>query len=154
MEFTNQDYRGKYRRIPKIHRCCLTQHILINMNQLGMIQGRIGKRSTSSWGNETIVRIICSYQDPYMVGIDASTNKKHKFFNSTVQDIYRGGGDCATKVLALRAWLLIWNPQLKHMWKMGSVRSLISGVRPLMCLKKLFYLKWFGSLWWRRKENQ
>ena len=36
-----------------------------------------------------------------MVGTNASTNKKHKFYNSKVQAISIGGGDCATKVGAL-----------------------------------------------------
>ena len=38
-----------------------------------------------------------------MVGNNASTNKTHKLYNSTVQDISRGGGYCATKVGALCA---------------------------------------------------
>ena len=38
-----------------------------------------------------------------MVGTNASTNKKHKFFKSTIQDISRRGGDCYTKVGALCA---------------------------------------------------
>ena len=33
-----------------------------------------------------------------MVGTNASTNKKHKFYKSTVQAISRGVGDCVTKV--------------------------------------------------------
>ena len=33
-----------------------------------------------------------------MVGTNTSTNEKHNFYNSTVQAISRGGGDCATKV--------------------------------------------------------
>ena len=36
-----------------------------------------------------------------MVGTNASTNENHKFYNSSVQAISRGGGDCATKVGAL-----------------------------------------------------
>ena len=36
-----------------------------------------------------------------MVGTNASTNEKYKFYNSTVQAISGGGGDCATKVGAL-----------------------------------------------------
>ena len=38
-----------------------------------------------------------------MVGTHDSTNEKHKFYNSTVQDISRGGGDCATKFGSLCA---------------------------------------------------
>ena len=38
-----------------------------------------------------------------MVGTNASTKKKHKFYNSTVQAISIGGGDCATKVGAMCA---------------------------------------------------
>ena len=37
-----------------------------------------------------------------MVGKNSSTNKNHKFYNSTVQAISIGVGDCATKVGALR----------------------------------------------------
>ena len=33
-----------------------------------------------------------------MVGTNDSTKKNHRFFNSTVQEISRGGGNCATKV--------------------------------------------------------
>ena len=36
-----------------------------------------------------------------MVGTNASTNKKHKLYNSTVQSITRGGGDWATNVGSL-----------------------------------------------------
>ena len=36
-----------------------------------------------------------------MVGINDSTNKNHKFYNSTVQNISVGGGDCVTKVGSL-----------------------------------------------------
>ena len=33
-----------------------------------------------------------------MVVTNASTNEKHNFYNSKVQSISRGGGDCATNV--------------------------------------------------------
>ena len=36
-----------------------------------------------------------------MVGTNASTKENQKFYNSTVQAISIGGGDCATKVGAL-----------------------------------------------------
>ena len=36
-----------------------------------------------------------------MVGTNDSTNKKNKFYNSTVQVISRVGGDCSTKFGAL-----------------------------------------------------
>ena len=36
-----------------------------------------------------------------MVGTNASTNEKHKFYNSTLHAISRRGGDCATNVGAL-----------------------------------------------------
>ena len=36
-----------------------------------------------------------------MIRTNASTNENHKFYNSTVQEISRGGGDCATKFGAL-----------------------------------------------------
>ena len=38
-----------------------------------------------------------------MVETNASTNEKHKLYNSTVQAISRGWGDCATNVGALCA---------------------------------------------------
>ena len=38
-----------------------------------------------------------------MVGTNASTNEKNKFYNSTVQAISRVGGDCDTKVGSLCA---------------------------------------------------
>ena len=41
-----------------------------------------------------------------MVGTNASKNEKHKFYNSTVQDISRGGGDCATNVGSLCAFFV------------------------------------------------
>ena len=68
-----------------------------------MSQGRTGKRSASLGGTETIVWNIFLYQVPEMVGTNASRNEKHKFYNSKVQAISRGGGDCATNVGALCA---------------------------------------------------
>ena len=67
------------------------------MNQLGMSQGRTGKRSASLGGTKTIVWNRSSFQVPEMIEINASTNVKHKFYNSTVHVISIGGGDCATK---------------------------------------------------------
>ena len=46
-----------------------------------------------------------------MVERKSSTNKKHKLYNSTIQAVSRGGGDCATKVRALCA----------HFVNMGSL---------------------------------
>ena len=71
------------------------------MNKLRMSRGRIGKSSASPGVTETIVWDICSYHVPEMIGTNYSTNKKRKFYNSTVQAISRGGGDCATKAGAL-----------------------------------------------------
>ena len=133
-----RDRREQLRCITNLYGCCLTQHILRNMNQLMMSRGRIGKISTFPGGNETIVRNICSYQVPAMVGTNASTNKKHKFYNSTLQAISRGGGDCAKKVGSLYAFFLILVPRLKPRWKMGSVSSLTYGDRPLICITKPF----------------
>ena len=97
------DYRQKYCKILKGRRCFLTKNTLRNMNQLRMSQGRTGKSSASPGGTETIVRNRYSYQVPSMVGTNASKNEKHKFYNSTVQAISRGGGYFATKVGALCA---------------------------------------------------
>ena len=36
-----------------------------------------------------------------MVGTNSSTNENYKFYNSTVQAISIGGGDCATNFEAL-----------------------------------------------------
>ena len=45
----------------------------------------------------------CLYQVPNCFGNIASKKSKHKFYNSTVQEISKGGGDCATKVGSLCA---------------------------------------------------
>ena len=68
-----------------------------------MSRGRTGRSSAYPGGTETIVSNICSYQVPAKVGTNASTNENHKFYNSTVQAISRGGLDCATKVGTLCA---------------------------------------------------
>ena len=60
------------------------------------------KISDSTEGTESIVLNRFSYQVPAMVGKNSSTNKNHKFYNSTVQAISIGVGDCATKVGAPR----------------------------------------------------
>ena len=71
------------------------------MNLLQMILGRNGKSSSSIGRDGTIVRNSYSYNVPNMFGKNASTNKNHKFYNSTVQAISIGGVDCATKVGSL-----------------------------------------------------
>ena len=68
-----------------------------NMNQLRMIKVRNVKISASSGGTETVIRNRCSYQVPAVVGTNASTNENHKFYNSEVLAISRGGGKCTTK---------------------------------------------------------
>ena len=73
------------------------------MNQLRMSRGSTGKSSASQGGTETIVWERCSYQVPEIVGKNASKNENHNFYNSTVQAISRGGGDCTTKVGAICA---------------------------------------------------
>ena len=52
-----------------------------------MKQGRIGKISAPPGVTETIVWDRCAYQVPAIVGTNASTNEKHKFYNSTVQAV-------------------------------------------------------------------
>ena len=52
-------------------------------------------------GTETIVWNRYSYQGPDLVGSNASTNENIKFYNSTVQEISRAVGDCATKVAVM-----------------------------------------------------
>ena len=63
-----------------------------------MSRGRTGKSSASSAGTEKILYNRCSYQVEVMVGTNASTNKYHNFYNSTVLAISRVRVDCATKV--------------------------------------------------------
>ena len=81
------------------------------MNQLRMSQGRTEKSSVYFGGTETVVWNICLYQVPEMMGTNITTNEKHKFYNSTVQDISRGGGDCNTKVGSLCDIFLTWKPR-------------------------------------------
>ena len=71
---------------------------LIYMNQPRIIRGGTGKSSASFGTIETVVCNRCSYRVPDMAGINASTNKNNKLYNSIVQAISRGGRECATKV--------------------------------------------------------
>ena len=103
VEFINQVYRKKYYKITKRHGCFLTQNIFRNMNQTRMSLGRTVKISASTGGTETMVLNKYLYQVPAIFGTNASTNGNHKFYNSTVQAISRGGGNCATDVGALCA---------------------------------------------------
>ena len=73
------------------------------MDQHIMSQGRTVKSSGCPGGTETIVWNVYSYLVPAMVGTNASTNEKHKFYNSTVQAISRGGEDLYAKFGALCA---------------------------------------------------
>ena len=66
-----------------------------------MRRGRTGKISASPGGTETIAWNRCLSQVSDMVGTNASTNKRHKVYNLTVQAISRGGGYCTTTVGAL-----------------------------------------------------
>ena len=52
VEFINQNYRQKYYKVTKRHWCFLTQHILININQLRMSQVKNVKISTSTGGQK------------------------------------------------------------------------------------------------------
>ena len=69
---------------------------------------------------------------------NASTNEKHKFYNSMVQAISRVGGDCFTKVGSICNCFVEMRSLVKTQVKMGSVSSLISGVRSLIFLTKPF----------------
>ena len=75
--------------------------LLKNMNHLRMSQERTGKSHSCSGVTETVVRNRCWYQVPEIVGTNASTNENHKFYNSKVQAISRGGVYCAIEVGAL-----------------------------------------------------
>ena len=97
-KFINQDYRQKECKIPKRRGCFFTQHIFRDMNQLRMSQGSTGKSSASPGETKTIVWNRCSYQVPAMIGTNTSTNENQNFYDSKVQAISTGGGDCATKV--------------------------------------------------------
>ena len=79
-----------------------------------MIQRRIGNIYASPGGTETILRNRYSYQVTDMVGTNASTNEKNKFYNSTAQAISRGGGDCATKVGSMCAYCFDIGPRVKN----------------------------------------
>ena len=48
-----------------------------------------------------------------MVGTNASTNRKHKFYNSKVQAISIGGVDCAKKFRSIRARFVDMGSQVK-----------------------------------------
>ena len=66
--------------------CCLFLVKFENStNQLRMILRRTRKFSDSYGGTETVVWDRCYYQVPSMVGINVSTNYRHKFYNETVQ---------------------------------------------------------------------
>ena len=54
-----------------------------------------------------------------MVGTNAYTNKNHKFYNSTVRDISKRGGDCTTKVGALCARFFYMGAPVKTQVKNG-----------------------------------
>ena len=78
-------------------------------------------------GTETIAWNICSYQVPEKFGTNASTNEKHKFYNSTMQAISRGGGDCATKIGPLCARFVDMVAPVKT--KVGNGLSMIFDLR-------------------------
>ena len=73
------------------------------MNQMKIIQGRNGKRTSYMGETQIIVWNRYSYQVSDMFVINVSTNENQKFYNSTVQALSRGGGDCATKCVSLCA---------------------------------------------------
>ena len=77
------------------------------------------KISASFRGTKTVVWNRCSYQVPAMVGTNASTNENNKFYNSTVQAISRGGGDCSTKFVSLFANYFDMGDTVKLSWEMG-----------------------------------
>ena len=96
VEFINQKYRQKYCIIKKRCGCLLTKHTFGYMNQMSMSQGKTGKSSASLEGPETIVWDRYSYQVPAMVRTNSYTKENNNFYDSTVQAISRGVGDCAT----------------------------------------------------------
>ena len=49
-----------------------------------------------------------------MVGTNDSTNERHKFYNSTVQAISIGGGDCVTKVESICACFVDMGAPVKN----------------------------------------
>ena len=145
----------KYCKIPKRHGCFLTQHTLINMDQLRMIRRRTGKGSASPGGNETIVWNIYSYQILAMVGTNASTNEKHKFYNSTVQAISSEGRYCATNVGALWAHFFLHVIPSENLGGKWTEKALwFPGTDHWCVWPSRFRLKLFRSSWWRRKENK
>ena len=79
----------------------LTKQTIINTNQTRIIQGNIAIIAAFHRGTETVVWNRCSYQVPDMVETNDSTKEQHNFYNSMVQEISIGGGDCDKKVVAL-----------------------------------------------------
>ena len=131
-EFTNQDYRQTYYKIPKRHGCFLTQHILSNVIQLRMSRGRIRKSSASPGRTYVHIRFQ-RWLEPMilLMKIISNTNQQWRPFKEEEDTVPQRLELCAPV-------LLTWDPQLEPRWKMGSVNSSISGARPLMCLTKPF----------------
>ena len=55
-----------------------------------------------------------------MIETNDSTNEKHKFYNSKVQSISRGGGDCVTKVGALCARFVVMGAPVRTKVENGT----------------------------------
>ena len=116
VEFINQDCRKKYCKIPKRHRCFLTQNILININQLRMRRGRTRKVPTLQGGMKqwhgTDVHIKSQqWLEPILL--------KMKIISSTTQQCrpFQEEEYIAPQRLDICAPIfLTWDPQWKHMW--------------------------------------
>ena len=64
---------------------------LINMNRLRMSLRRLSKITAYHRGTEKVLWNSWSYKIIEMVGTNASTSKKHNFYNSRVQAISKRG---------------------------------------------------------------
>ena len=81
--------------------------------------------------------------------------RKNNFYNSTVQAISRGGGDCATKVGALCALFVDMGSPVKTQVEKWTEKDLwFTGTDHQYVWPRHFHLKGFRSSWWRRKENK
>ena len=87
-----------------------------------MSQGRTENSSASPGGDETIVWNRHFYQVPAMVGTNAYANEKHNFYDSTLQAISRGLGDCATKVVVMCACFVDMGAPVKTQVENGLIQ--------------------------------
>ena len=109
-----------------------------------MSRGKTGESSASPGGTEAIVWNRCSYQVPEMVGTNSSTNEKHKFYNSIVQDVSRRRVYCARKVGSLCSRFVDMGSPVKTQVKNGLSKIFDFGGQNIDVYKQAaFILKGF-----------